>query len=152
MDFYKTLQEYADEVSISLPTLRAKLRTGELELEPIPKGYKYFNPINKSHEVRDWILESYDLWIQDLIYFFSKRYYDTSNYEIIWFDSKAWYDVVQIADHFFSVNDIYVAIKNDISNDTLNSWYDYIEENIEEIEDQWIELNLYQYAILWMRL
>lgn len=42
IEFIKDLWEFTKQLWISRPTLRKKIKSGEIKLNKIPKGYKYF--------------------------------------------------------------------------------------------------------------
>lgn len=72
------------------------------------------------------MIQDYKKSILNLCEKFVNKYYDEeSDWYIIWIDWDLFPNTLSINDYFRWVGDVYIAIKNNITEDILFSWYDY---------------------------
>jgi hypothetical protein len=90
------------------------------------------------------MIEKYKKSILKLSKEFVKKYYGKNcDWYIIWIDWDLCPNTLSVNDYFRWIDDIYIALKNNITEDILFSWYDY-SLNKATIESEYH--NLYHYA------
>lgn len=71
---------------------------------------------------------------------FTNKYFGKSDRNIIG-NNNIWLWPLDVADHYFSIDDIVCALNNNITKKVLLKWYDTC------LEDWKVEINLYNYYL-----
>ncbi len=89
-------------------------------------------------------INEYQSALRNLCEEFGNKYFEESDWDIIG-NINVWYWPIEVADYFFSIDNIACAINNDIPKEVLLKWYDI---SLEEYEKDWkVKMNLYNYFI-----
>ena len=89
-------------------------------------------------------INEYQSALRNLCEEFGNKYFEESDWDIIG-NINVWYWPIEVADYFFSIDNIACAISNNIPKEVLLKWYDY---TLEEYERKWItQMNLYSYYL-----
>ncbi len=86
----------------------------------------------------------YRISVTQLCKEFAEKYFEESDWYIIG-DINVWYWPLEVADYFFSIDNIACALNNNIPKEVLLKWH---EESLEEYEKDWkVKINLYNYFL-----
>ena len=95
------------------------------------------------------ILEHDELF-HEMCYQFVEKYYSQEDEDIIpyWYIVWEWgnlfHNVLSVSDDFWSIEDIYIALKHNITSDLVFAWYEYsFNKNTSE---EWEYFNLYDFS------
>lgn len=87
-------------------------------------------------------INEYNSAILHLCEEFTNKYFEKSDRQIIG-NNNIWLWPLDVADRYFSIDDIVCALNNNIPKDVLLKWYDTC------LEDWKVNINLYNYYLKW---
>lgn len=89
-------------------------------------------------------INEYNSAIFDLCKEFSNKYFDGTYRDIIG-NANVWWWPLEVADYYFSIDNIVCALNNNIPKEALLKWYD---QSLEYYKEKWkVKMNLYNYYL-----
>lgn len=89
-------------------------------------------------------INEYNNIIQNICKEFTDKYFEWLDWYIIG-DANVWFGPLEIANYYFSIDNVICALNNNIPEDVLLKWYD---ESLEEYKkDRNVKINLYNYYL-----